>query len=210
MIGAAARRLHLRARPLGRRIEAMMMMRVLAIVCAVPVQRGQRATCRRRAARPAPGLRRPRDSRWNRPRPVAGQLRQNLFALAHAPPHRHPAFAASRAAWSRRAGPPRPAFRPHRERRRITSMRHPQFRRRASPEEIARRGGDHREVRPERGDALADSSHAQARPAGRRRFRLHGRRASSSALRIAVLQRQVRLAASEVDAALETPGRINE
>ena len=102
----------------------------------------------------------------------------------------------------------------HRARRRrapraSVSQRHAQLRRRASPEQVARRGRDDGEVGRERAHPLA---HIVERQAVELRvddidFVAGG---FEQRLRVAVLQRQVRLAAAEVDAAVEAPGRINE
>ena len=88
-------------------------------------------------------------------------------------------------------------------------LRDAQLGRRAAPEEIARRGSDHREIRPEISHA---SPHLSARQVVELRVDDQGfvPVALEQRLRVAVFERQVRLAAAEIDAALEAPVRIDE
>src|SRR3954466_11534484 len=93
--------------------------------------------------------------------------------------------------------------------RRESQLRHPQFRRRAAPEQVTRRGRDHEHVGTEAGHLRRQF----------RQFQLPGVRVEEARfvpglaeqrLRVAIFERQMRLAETKINAAFERPGRIDE
>ena len=93
--------------------------------------------------------------------------------------------------------------------RRESQLRHPQFRRRAAPEQVARRGRDDEHVGTKAGHLRRQFR--QFQPLG---VRVEDARLvpglAEQRLGVAVFERQMRLAATEIDAAFERPGRIDE
>ena len=215
VIGAAARDLHLGARAGRRPVEAVMMMRVPPQRLFRPAQRrqpghvgGLRSALDDDVAVRRGGTGR-RCSRQRRARRL-GEATQYLLAFADDRRHRRRACAASRAASMEPCGPTAtvvsamPASAAQRQ------LRHPQFRRRAAPEQVARRRRHDEHVGSEAGRPERPGPAGRAPRRARRKSRASCPAAAEQRLGIAVFERQMRLAAAEIDAALERPGRVDQ
>ena len=212
MVGAAARYFHLGPRPLRGGIEAVMVMVVPQQGCGRPTQgrqvhhiHGLGAALHHDIATLAPaqtGDFVPAAARG------ASELDQHFLALAL---HNRidPQFAKRRAGCCRAVRADRDGNSSDADKRLQGCLRHPQFGRRAAPEQITRRRGDDDHVGRESRDLRR-----QCRVVYRPQLSVEDLGAVASigqqSARVTVFERKMRLSAAEIDAAGEFPGRVDQ